>query len=86
MVGTSSPVASAAVTRSSISSTLYGWSSPVGSPEGLAPGSPAPNTASASSAGNSKRSTGRFWLTILAISFSMRAKSASLMASGRSRS
>ncbi len=46
------------------------------------PGSPAPNTASASSTGSSNRSTGRFWLTILAISFSMRARSASAMGSG----
>ena len=75
-------VASAAVTRSSMSSTLNGWSSPRGRPEAPVPGSPAPNTASASSTGSSKRSTGRFWLTILAISFSMRARSASAMGSG----
>ena len=74
MVGTSSPVAAAAVTRSSMSSTLKVWSSPRGRPEAPVPGSPAPNTASASSTGSSKRSTGWFWLTIRAISFSMRAQ------------
>jgi len=66
-----------------MSSTLKGWSDADGAGAAAPAGPPPfPNIASASSTGSSARTIGWSSATILAISSSMRARSASLIGSG----